>query len=30
KKCAACGFGASSRLRTYKWASKKVNGVRIR
>lgn len=28
--CAACGFGASKRIRRYSWASKKVNGVRIK
>lgn len=28
--CAACGFGRSKRIRGYSWASKKINGVRIK
>ena len=30
KVCAACGFGASKRIRRYSWQSKKVNKVRIK
>ncbi|MDH4215252.1 MAG: 50S ribosomal protein L37e [Candidatus Odinarchaeota archaeon] len=30
KKCAACGFGASARLRQYNWAHKNRHGIRIR
>ncbi|MEM4475299.1 MAG: 50S ribosomal protein L37e [Fervidicoccaceae archaeon] len=29
KRCAACGFGASRRLRRYSWQNKKVNRVRV-
>jgi len=29
KRCAACGFGESSRIREYSWQNKKVNKVRI-
>jgi large subunit ribosomal protein L37e len=29
KKCAACGFGASAKLRRYSWQNKKINGRRI-
>lgn len=28
--CAACGFGRSKRIRSYSWASKKINRVRIK
>lgn len=29
KRCAACGYGSSSKIRKYKWAAKKVNKKRI-
>ncbi|MEM2902776.1 MAG: 50S ribosomal protein L37e [Candidatus Bathyarchaeia archaeon] len=29
KRCAACGFGVSSKIRRYSWQNKKINGVRI-
>ncbi|MCD6513589.1 MAG: 50S ribosomal protein L37e [Candidatus Asgardarchaeia archaeon] len=29
KRCAACGFGASKRIRRYSWQNKKVNKVRL-
>ncbi|MCD6089264.1 50S ribosomal protein L37e [Candidatus Bathyarchaeota archaeon] len=29
KRCAACGFGASTRIRRYSWQNKKVNRKRI-
>ncbi|RDE16558.1 MAG: 50S ribosomal protein L37e [Candidatus Thorarchaeota archaeon] len=29
-RCAACGFGASTRIRSYSWAHKNVYGVRVR
>ncbi|RLI11390.1 50S ribosomal protein L37e [Candidatus Bathyarchaeota archaeon] len=29
KRCAACGFGASTRIRRYSWLNKKVNRKRI-
>lgn len=29
KKCAACGFGATKKIRKYSWQNKKVNKVRI-
>ncbi|MEM3522669.1 MAG: 50S ribosomal protein L37e, partial [Candidatus Bathyarchaeia archaeon] len=29
KRCAACGFGKSSKIREYSWQNKKVNKVRI-
>ncbi|MCJ7456868.1 50S ribosomal protein L37e [Candidatus Bathyarchaeota archaeon] len=29
KKCAACGYGASSKLRRYSWQNKKIDGTRI-
>ncbi len=30
RRCAACGFGSSKRIRQYNWASKKVYGKRIK
>ena len=30
KKCAACGYGSSSKIRRYKWAAKKINRKRIK
>ncbi|MCI4396520.1 MAG: 50S ribosomal protein L37e [Desulfurococcales archaeon] len=27
--CAACGFGKSKRIRSYSWANKKFNRVRV-
>ena len=30
KRCAACGFGVSSKLRQYNWAHKNVHGTRVR
>lgn len=27
--CAACGYGRSSRIRRYRWASRKVTRVRL-
>ncbi|MHA1596558.1 MAG: 50S ribosomal protein L37e [Candidatus Asgardarchaeia archaeon] len=29
KRCAACGFGESKRIRRYNWANKKFNRVRL-
>ncbi|RLI62694.1 MAG: 50S ribosomal protein L37e [Candidatus Asgardarchaeum californiense] len=29
KRCAACGFGASKKIRRYNWQNKKVNKVRL-
>ncbi|WP_455364629.1 50S ribosomal protein L37e [[Eubacterium] cellulosolvens] len=29
KRCAACGYGASAKIREYSWQNKKVNKVRI-
>lgn len=29
KRCAACGFGESKRIRRYSWQNKKVNKVRL-
>ncbi|MCD6592767.1 50S ribosomal protein L37e [Candidatus Bathyarchaeota archaeon] len=29
KRCAACGFGASTKIRRYSWQNKKVNRKRI-
>ncbi|WP_457555269.1 50S ribosomal protein L37e [Candidatus Pyrohabitans sp.] len=28
KRCAACGFGRTRRIRSYSWQNKKVNRVR--
>ncbi|UCD73080.1 MAG: 50S ribosomal protein L37e [Candidatus Bathyarchaeota archaeon] len=28
KRCAACGYGASSRIRSYNWSTKNVNRAR--
>ncbi|MFX1319728.1 MAG: 50S ribosomal protein L37e [Promethearchaeota archaeon] len=28
KRCAACGFGASSRIRQYRWARKDITRTR--
>jgi large subunit ribosomal protein L37e len=30
KKCASCGYGATAKLRTYKWQTKKHGKTRIR
>ena len=30
KYCAACGFGRSSKIRTYSWQNKKLNGYRLK
>lgn len=30
KKCAACGFGTTTRIRRYTWMTKKLNGIRLR
>ncbi len=30
KRCAACGFGASKRLKSFAWQNKKINGIRTR
>jgi len=30
KRCAACGYGASTRIRRYGWQNKNLNGVRLR
>ena len=30
KRCAACGWGKSSKIRRYSWQNKKVNKVRIK
>ncbi len=29
KRCAACGFGDTKRLRRYSWQNKKINGTRL-
>jgi len=29
KRCAACGYGASPRIRRYSWQNKKVSGERL-
>ncbi len=29
KKCAACGFGKTKKLRRYAWQQKKINKTRI-
>jgi len=29
KRCAACGYGASTRIRQYSWQNKKVNKERL-
>ncbi|MCJ7456532.1 50S ribosomal protein L37e [Candidatus Bathyarchaeota archaeon] len=29
KRCAACGFGASAKIRRYSWMNKNVNRVRL-
>ncbi|MGA2237676.1 MAG: 50S ribosomal protein L37e [Candidatus Bathyarchaeia archaeon] len=29
KKCAACGFGVSTKIRRYSWQNKNVNRMRI-
>lgn len=28
--CSACGFGRSSKIRSYSWGKKKINGKRIK
>ena len=30
KVCAACGYGASSRIKRYRWKVKNVQGIRLR
>jgi large subunit ribosomal protein L37e len=30
KKCAACGYGRSRRIRRYSWRNKNFRGVRLR
>ncbi|MBS7626304.1 MAG: 50S ribosomal protein L37e [Candidatus Bathyarchaeia archaeon] len=29
RRCAACGYGESKRIREYSWQNKKVNRIRI-
>ena len=29
KRCAACGFGETKKLRSYTWQNKKINKTRI-
>ncbi|MGQ4834551.1 MAG: 50S ribosomal protein L37e [Candidatus Asgardarchaeia archaeon] len=29
KRCAACGFGASKKIRRYSWQNKKYNKIRL-
>lgn len=29
RRCAACGFGKTRRIRSYSWQNKKVNRVRL-